>query len=378
MSININDVRIALRELPNTLAGPDGIPATVYKQMAHILAAPLLHIFQQSLHQGKLPRAWKLARVIPLYEGKSVKEKASTYRQIGLTNVAGKILERIIARHLNEFLDSNKIISKSQHGERRGRSTVTNLLSCESCIVEMVNNSISCDVITIDFMRAFDKVCHKHLYDKIKALGIDGCYLSWIADFLNNRLQFVSYDGASSITTAVPSGTIQSSAIGGTLFTIFINDLCGAIKHCDKWLFVDDLKLAGDASTPEKCALIQYDLDAINEWSERNQMPISIPKCAMLHYGLHSLSHQHSIGMQYIIAADNCMDLGILRNTSLSYDNHGRNVALKCNRLVGMFMKAFNTRSPDFLVQIFPCTCILSSNTHRLFGHRQVLLCVGC
>ena len=82
-------------------------------------------------------------------------------------------------------------------------------------------------------------------------------------------------------------------------------------------------------------------------------MPISIPKCAVLHYGLHSLSHQYSIGMQHIIAVDNCMDLGILRDTSLSYDNHVLNVALKCNRFVGMVMKAFSTRSPDFLVKIF-------------------------
>ena len=43
----------------------------------------------------------------------------------------------------------------------------------------------------------------------------------------------------------------------------------------------------------------------------------------------------------------------MLRDTSLSYDNHVRNVALKCNRLVAMVMKAFSTRSLDFLVKIF-------------------------
>ena len=83
-------------------------------------------------------------------------------------------------------------------------------------------------------------------------------------------------------------------------------------------------------------------------------MLISIPKCGVLHFGLHSLPHKYSISIQHIIAVDNCMDLGILRDTSLSYDNRVWNVALKCNRLVGMVVKAFSTRSPDFLVKI--CT----------------------
>ena len=50
----------------------------------------------------------------------------------------------------------------------------------------------------------------------------------------------------------VPSGTIQGSAIGRTLFCIFINNLSAVIKYCQKWLFIDDLKLVGDASIHKK------------------------------------------------------------------------------------------------------------------------------
>ena len=76
----------------------------------------------------------------------------------------------------------------------------------------------------------------------------------------------------------VPSGAIQGSAIGGTLFSLFINNLSAVIKYCQKWLFIDDLNFVGDASTREVCTLIQLDLDSIYEGSEKYFMPLSFRK----------------------------------------------------------------------------------------------------
>ena len=50
------------------------------------------------------------------------------------------------------------------------------------------------------------------------------------------------------------------------------------------------------------------------------------------------------------------MDLGVMRDRSFSYDVHIRNVALKSIRLVCivcMVLKAFSTRSVEFMVKIF-------------------------
>ena len=82
---------------------------------------------------------------------------ASSYRPVSLTNVAGQILKRIIARNLNDYLEANNMLNNCQHGGRRGRSTVTNPLVCESRIADFMNNNKPCDVITVDFMHACDK-----------------------------------------------------------------------------------------------------------------------------------------------------------------------------------------------------------------------------
>ena len=49
------------------------------------------------------------------------------------------------------------------------------------------------------------------------------------------------------------------------LFYIFVNDLSAFIKYCQNCLLIDDLKVVGNSSSREACALIQFDLDAMCE-----------------------------------------------------------------------------------------------------------------
>ena len=94
--------------------------------------------------------------------------------------------------------------------------------------------------------------------------------MSWIINFLSNRLQYVEHDSVKSTVAAAPSETIQGLAIGGIVFCKFIKDLCDVIRYCHKWLYFDDVKMVGDASTQTVSAHVQLDLDAISKWLEEN------------------------------------------------------------------------------------------------------------
>jgi hypothetical protein len=389
MSINVNSVYSVLKHLHETAAGPDGIPALFYKHAASSLARPLCIIFNRSLLQGRVPKDWKLAKVIPLYKGKGNRDASSSYRPISLTSVACKVMERIIVTSLTEFLESKNLITSCQHGFRRGRSTVTNLLECESFIWQCLNSKRSCDVICIDFMRAFDKVSHSLLCKKLKEVGVSGCYLRWFADFLSDRWQYVQYNSARSTLAPVASGVVQGSCTGPLLFNIFINDLSRVIKHCQLSMFADDLKVAGDVTTSDDVALVQSDLDAISEWSVANELPISLPKCCALHYGSSNSKHQYVLSGQRINSVSECADLGVLRSDTFTFQPHVRAVALKAARLAGMVAKMFASHDRDFLVKLFcayirpvveyaspvwspkdVASCVLLENVQRRFTKR--------
>ena len=108
-----------------------------------------------------------------------------------------------------------------------------------------MNAGYETDVIYLDYAKAFDKVDHKLLLQKLKAYGITGRLYQWIRSFLSNRHQTVVIDGQHSQPKPVVSGVPQGSVLGPILFIIYINYLRDVVKNCKTGSFADDTKLKG-------------------------------------------------------------------------------------------------------------------------------------
>ena len=68
----------------------------------------------------------------------------------------------------------NQLIRESQHGFLRGRSCLSNLLAFLDKVTDCVDKDIDVDVIFLDLAKAFDKVPHTRLMNKVRAHGIHG------------------------------------------------------------------------------------------------------------------------------------------------------------------------------------------------------------
>ena len=78
------------------------------------------------------------------------------------------------------------LIRNSQHGFRKGRSCLTNLLLFLDKVLHGVNDGFSVDVVFLDLAKACDKVPHKRLLEKLNKHGIRGKILSVIGNWLSN------------------------------------------------------------------------------------------------------------------------------------------------------------------------------------------------
>ena len=114
---------------------------------------------------------WKQANVIPLHK-KGEKDNVNNYRPISLLSCTGKLLERIIFKHVYNFAHRNHLITDHQSGFRPNDSTVNQLSYLYHTICNALDKKKDVQIVFCDISKAFDKVWHKGLIYKLKKSGI--------------------------------------------------------------------------------------------------------------------------------------------------------------------------------------------------------------
>ena len=121
--ITTKDVESFLADLdPNSSMGEDGLHPRLLRALSSSLAIPFCILFNNSLNCGVLPKLWLNSIVVPIYK-KGSRYDALNYRPISITSVPCKSLERIIVRHILDYLNMKNILSDNQFGFRSGYST---------------------------------------------------------------------------------------------------------------------------------------------------------------------------------------------------------------------------------------------------------------
>ena len=195
-----------------------------------------------------------------------------------------KVFERVIRNNLVKFLEDNTLFSDKQHGFRKGRSCLTQLLQHMDQILENYLDNSETDVIYLDYAKAFDKVDHSLLLRKIKSYGIKGKLYDWIEEVLRDRSKTVVVDGRHSRPVPVKSGVPQGTVLGPILFLLFVNDMENCVQNCKISSFADDTRISRRISKWTDCNLLQEDLNRIITWSENNNMKLHEDKFELISY----------------------------------------------------------------------------------------------
>ena len=365
LSFTRMDIIEALGELdPYSAAPDDEIPARVLTSCKEMLADPLTLLWSKSFDEGYIPETLKTQFISPIFK-KGDRTDPSNYRPVSLTSHIIKTFERVVRKSLVEHLESHELISPNQHGFRKKRSCMTQLLAHVEQIYHSLNDNKEVDVIYLDFAKAFDKVDHAILMAKLEKYGIQGKALKWIKEFLVNRKQTVVVEGHKSSYQWVKSGVPQGTVLGPILFVLYINDLLSSINYSKGFSFADDTKLIGAISGLEDVELLQEDLNTVIEWSKNNNMELHENKFEVVSYPLneskimrelpfYSETVQYSTPGGVIITPQNTVrDLGVYISGDRKWRTQIDKTAEAAKKMAAWVLSAFHDRSVNVMLTLY-------------------------
>ena len=353
----VEDILASINELSSSSAsGPDGFAALLLKKCAHSLCDPLYQIYRKCMDSCVVPDSFKISNITPIFKSGN-KGLGVNYRPVALTSQLSKVFEKIVRSKILSFLDETSWLNKNQHGFRKGRSCVSQLIAHFETVIDHLSKGFNVDVIYLDFCKAFDKLDFNVLLGKLKQCGMAGKLGGWLHSFLTGRQQFVTVNGFRSVLCAVLSGVPQGSVLGPLLFLIMINDVDENVRNAFLSSFADDTRIGMAIRSSDDAKLLQEDLEKVYSWARDNNMVLNSSKFELLHYENKKLpnvsSNYLSSTGDVIDPSDRVKDLGVIMSNDCSFTFHIDEVISKVNKMVSWALRNFKCRSKLFILTIW-------------------------
>ena len=138
---------------------------------------------------GSVPSSFKAAYVTPLLKKPDLDlADPKSYRPIANLSVLSKLLERLVARQLLNYLNASRLLPERQSAYQAYHSTETAVTKVLADILLTLDKGDIAMLTLLDLSAAFDTVDHAILLRRIEvSCGLGGAVLSWFRSYLDGR-----------------------------------------------------------------------------------------------------------------------------------------------------------------------------------------------
>ena len=356
---------LALLSCNNSAPGPDGIKFNLLKNLPDSGKTCLLDLFNKYVVTNFVPEDWRQVKVIAIRKpGKPVSDHNS-YRPISMLSCIRKLLEKMILCRLDQWVESNNLLSNTQFGFRRSKGTNDCLALLSTEIQLAFAQKLEMPSVFLDIKGAFDSVSIEILFEKFVSSGLSPI----LCNFLHNLLsvKFMSFTGGTTkLSRTSYMGLPQGSCLSPLLYNFYVNkiDEC-IVSNCTLRQFADDCVVS---FTPDKKGTdlqkpLQDTLKNLTTWAKELGIEFSAPKTELVVFSRKQSPSQIKLQLsgRTINQAISFKYLGVWFDSKCYWGKHIRYLKEKCTQRINFLRTITGTwwgAHPADLIRLYQTTIL--------------------
>ena len=352
-TVSATEVYSLLKDLDSSKApGSDGIPASILKNCASVIAPSVATLFNTTIKTGHLPKQFKKATIAPVFKSGD-KHVAANYRPISLLPILSKVLEKVIASQLKSYLKEHNLLPAEQFAYRDRHSTEDALVYTVNKLLHARDVGKTTGLVFVDLSKAFDRVQHQTLINELADIGLKDKALQWFISYLSDRSQQVRLAGSLSEETTCSRGVPQGSVLGPLLFTLYIRAL-PEIARVPCLMFADDILLFSSSADPLTSSQeLTHAVTNVYNWLDDRGLQMNVKKTQAMFVPASQVLSQEDLTLS-VFCCDRQLSsvhsykyLGVVLDSKLTWALHMEHLIRKVSSKIGVLYRSRKKLSTD-------------------------------
>ena len=345
-AVTESEVRKIIAKSPTKSCSLDPAPTWMVKDSVDELIPMVTILVNLSLQSANVPDSMKQALVTLLLKKDDLDpEVLKNYRPVSNLSFLSKVLERVVAARLTNYMTINQLHEPMQSAYRACHSTETALVRVQNDILRTLDQGGAAILVLLDLSAAFDTIDHSILLSRMESvLGVKGSALQWFKSYLLGRKQRIKINDDFSENQEILWSVPQGSVLGALLFLIYIIPLAQLIRSygLNNHGYADDTQLCLSFKKTSDNAIVKREilnlekcLCDISVWMSQNKLKLNNDKTEIILFG--SKKHLAELNIKSLsvagtdvsVASEPVRNLGAMFDSQLIMAPHVKSVVKK-------------------------------------------------